>query len=91
MTFGLIMTATLLASLQPGTQQRQSDPEAQLQAAIHEEVVMGNPAGAIDQYKSIVVQNGVSRVVAATDIDDLPRIIHDGRGIISTRVVPNAA
>jgi hypothetical protein len=66
MTFGLIMTATLLASLQPGTQQRQSDPEAQLQAAIHEEVVMGNPAGAIDQYKSIVVQNGVSRVVAAT-------------------------
>ena len=66
MTFGLIMTATLLTSLLPGTQQRQPDPEAQLQAAIHEEVVLGNPAGAIELYKSIVTQNGASRVVVAT-------------------------
>jgi len=66
MSFVLMMTATLLAPLLPGTQQRQSDPEAQLQTAIHEEMVMGNPAGAIDQYKSLVTQNGVSRTVAAT-------------------------
>jgi tetratricopeptide (TPR) repeat protein len=65
MTFGLIMTATLLASLLAGAQQRQSDPEAQLVAAIHEEMVAGNPASAIEQYKSIVTQNGVSRAVAA--------------------------
>jgi hypothetical protein len=66
MTFGLIMTATLLASLVAGTQQRLSDPEAQLQAAIHEEAVAGNPAGAIEMYKSILAQNGASRTVLAT-------------------------
>jgi hypothetical protein len=66
MTLGLMMTVTLLAGLLPGTPQRQSDPEAQFHAAIHEEMVMGNPAGAIEQYRSIVGENGVSRAVAAT-------------------------
>ncbi len=65
MTFALMIPATLLALLLPEPQQRQSDPEAQLVAAIHEEMVAGYPASAIEQYKSIVTQSGVSRAVAA--------------------------
>src|SRR5215472_3798879 len=64
MTMGLI-TVTLLALLLTGAQQR-SDPEAQMQAALHEEMVAGNPAGAIELYKSILAQGGISRTVAAT-------------------------
>ena len=64
MTFG-VMTAMLLAALFSGPQQRLSDPEAQLQAAVHEEMVIGNLPGAIEQYKSILGQNGVSRNVSA--------------------------
>jgi hypothetical protein len=66
MILGLMIRATLLAWLLPGPQQRPSDPEARLQAAIHEEMVLGNPAGALEQYKAIVTENGISRAVAAT-------------------------
>ena len=61
-----VLTGTLLASLLPGSQQRLSDPEAQLQAALHEEVVVGNLSSAIEQYRSIMAQSGVSRNIAAT-------------------------
>jgi hypothetical protein len=43
----------------------QSDPERQLEAAIHREMVEGEIAGAIGMYQAIVAQTGTPRAVAA--------------------------
>jgi hypothetical protein len=43
----------------------QNSAEQQLEAAIHQEFVVGNLQGAIEQYKAILAQNGNNHVVAA--------------------------
>jgi hypothetical protein len=59
MGFGLSASVFLVA----GT--GDNDPEMQLEAAIHREMVRGDLAGAIEQYRAIAARRPVSRAVAA--------------------------
>jgi len=43
------------------------DPEAQLEAAIHREVVEGNLSGAVDAYRSLAARAGTPRPLAARE------------------------
>lgn len=44
---------------------READLEMQLEAAIHREVVLGDLAGAMKEYRNLLAQSGVPRAVAA--------------------------
>jgi hypothetical protein len=43
----------------------QSDPERQLEAAVHREMVIGDVAAAVDMYQGIITHPGTPRAVAA--------------------------
>jgi len=45
--------------------QPQADLETQLESAIHREVVLGDVTGALEQYRSILVQPGAPKTVSA--------------------------
>ncbi len=55
----------LTAVIATGTMKAAADSEVQLEAAIHREVVAGDLAGAIGQYRSIVAESGTPRPVSA--------------------------
>src|ERR1700722_6150393 len=42
-----------------------ADPEEQLEAAIHREIVVGDLVGAVEQYRSLAARAGVPRPVSA--------------------------
>jgi hypothetical protein len=54
------VAAVLLAG--PG---QKADPEVQLEAALHREIVLGAVKGALEQYKAILAQPGNSKETAA--------------------------
>ncbi|HXK06350.1 MAG TPA: tetratricopeptide repeat protein [Verrucomicrobiae bacterium] len=56
-----ILAALLAAAMLAG----QGDSERQLEAAIHREVVAGDLKGAIENYRAILTQPGVSKAIAA--------------------------
>jgi Tol biopolymer transport system component len=56
----IALGAALLLAGQVG-----NDPEKQLQAAINKEVVEGDLAGAVELYRSVIVENGGNRPIAA--------------------------
>src|ERR1035438_8384816 len=57
----LIPAATLIAA----SLHANADPEEQLEAAIHREVVIGDLPGAIDEYRAIVARTGTPRPISA--------------------------
>jgi hypothetical protein len=60
MAMASVATAALLAAAQ-----RDADFEQRIEAAIHREIVLGDLAGAMEQYRDILAQPGVPRPVAA--------------------------
>jgi hypothetical protein len=64
MTYRILSAVLLAASLMNG-QPASVKAEAQLESAIHEELVIGDLKGAIEQYKSILLRYDGNRAVAA--------------------------
>ncbi len=62
---GLIMLFTVGLIAGTGLARAGQDLEMQLEAAIHQEVVLGDLKGAIEQYKSILAQPAGSRILTA--------------------------
>src|ERR1022692_3070918 len=55
----------LLALLIPVAALATPDPEEQLEAAVHREVVVGDLPGAIEEYRAIIARTGTPRPIAA--------------------------
>jgi Tetratricopeptide repeat len=68
MLFPMVVAATVWAGLPA-----QNDPELELEKAINREVVVGDLAGAIEQYKMVVALKGVPRDLAARALLGLAR------------------
>src|ERR1700689_3966462 len=63
-THALIMLVTVGLIAGTGPARAGQDPEMQLEAAIHQEVVLGDLKGAVEQYKSILAQTGSRTLMA---------------------------
>ena len=61
---GMILALGVAAVLLAGPGQK-ADPEVQLEAALHREIVLGDVKGALEQYKAILAQPGNSKETAA--------------------------